>query len=111
MRDYNKMKEEGWIPQVEIEQELSQERRAARRAFQLKKTQINAEAEAECERAKRKYLAELDRINKLRDDAIRQEEDFLNVQLTELAREENVLRKTCYEMGIYDNHAHNKPQG
>lgn len=111
MRDYEKMREEGWIPQVEIEQELSQERRAARRAFQLKKTQICSNAEAECERAKRKYLAELDCINKFKDDAIRQEEDFLNVQLTELAREEDVLRKTCYEMGIYDNHAHKKPQG
>lgn len=111
MRDYEKMRQEGWIPQAQIEQELSQERRAARRYFQMRKAQIMAAAENECNHAQQEYKHKLGAINECRDAAIRQEEEALNAKLTECAREEDVLRKNCYEMGIYDNHSKKNPQG
>ena len=92
MRDYEKMRQEGWIPQVQIEHELSQERRAARRLFQMRKAQIIAAAEYDCDKANKEYKRKLEAIN-------------------ECAREEDTMRQHLYEMGMYDNHAHKKPQG
>lgn len=100
MRDYDKMRQEGWINQHAIEQELAQERRAAKRAFQLKKAQIMANAEDICEQAKQEYLKQLKRINENRDEAIRQEEAIMEAKFMEVAREEDVLRQNLYEMGI-----------
>ena len=111
MRDYEKMRQEGWIPQVQIEQELSQERRAARRYFQMRKAQIMAAAENECIHAQQEYKRKLEAINQCRDAAIAEEEKVLNAKLTECAREEDIMRQHLYEMGMYDNHAHKKPQG
>ena len=111
MRDYEKMRQEGWIPQVQIEQELSQERRAARRYFQLRKAQIMAAAENDCNHAQQEYKHKLERINQVRDEAIRQEEEALNAKLTECAREEDTMRQHLYEMGMYDNHFKKNPQG
>lgn len=111
MRDYEKMRQEGWIPQVQIEQELSQERLAARRYFQMRKAQIMAAAEKDCEKANKEYKRKLEAINQCRDAAIAEEEKVLNAKLTECAREEDTMRQHLYEMGMYDNHAHNKPQG
>ena len=109
MRDYEKMRQEGYIPQVQIEQELSQERRAARRYFQLRKAQIMAAAENDCNHAQREYKHKLERINQVRDEALRQEEQVLNDKLTECAREEDTMRQHLYEMGMYDNHFKKKP--
>ena len=109
MRDYEKMRQEGWIPQVQIEQELSQERRAARRLFQKRKAQIIAAAEYDCDKANKEYKRKLEAINERRDAAIQQEEEALNAKLTECAREEDIMRQHLYEMGMYDNHFKKKP--
>ena len=111
MRDYDKLKEEGWINQHVIGQELAQERRAAKRAFQLKKAQIMANAEEICEQAKQEYLHQLKRINEYRDEAIRQEEAIMEAKIMEVAREEDVLRRNLYEMGILNNHKDNNSDG
>ena len=105
------MKQEGWINQHVIEQELAQERRAAKRAFQLKKAQIMANAEEISEQAKQEYLQQLKRINENRDEAIRQEEAIMEAKLMEAAREEDVLRQNLYEMGILNNHKDNNSEG
>ena len=105
------MKQEGWINQHVIEQELAQERRAAKRAFQLKKAQIMANAEEISEQAKQEYLQQLKRINENRDEAIRQEKAIMEAKLMEAAREEDVLRQNLYEMGILNNHKDNNSEG
>lgn len=97
MRDYNKMRQEGWINQNVIEQELAQERRAARRAFQLKKAQIMANAEKICEQAKKEYLEQLKRINENRDEAI-QFYDEVDGWMTEDVRPKTVGQFT----GLHD---------
>lgn len=94
------MRQEGWINQTVIEQELAQERRAAKRAFQLKKAQIMANAEKICEQAKKEYLEQLKRINENRDEAILEEEKILNAKLAECAHEWDILHKNLHEMGI-----------
>lgn len=109
MRDYEKMRQEGWIPKVEIEQELAQERRAAKREFQLRKAQIMASAEEDFDSVKQEYKHKLERIKQIRDDAIIEEEKVLNAKLTECAREEDIMRQHLFEMGIYDNHFEKKP--
>lgn len=111
MRDYNKMKQEGWINQNVIEQELAQERRAAKRAFHLKKAQIMANAEEICEQARQEYLQQLKRINENRDEAIRQEEAIMEAKFMEVAREEDVLKRNLHEMGILNNHKDNNSEG
>ena len=111
MRDYDKMKQEGWINQHVIEQELAQERRAAKRAFQLKKAQIMANAEEICKQAMQEYLQQLKRINENRDEAIRQEEAIMEAKFMEVAREEDVLRRNLHEMGILNNHKDNNSDG
>lgn len=111
MRDYDKMKQEGWINQHVIEQELAQERRDAKRAFQLKKAQIMANAEEICEQARQEYLLQLKRINENRDEAIRQEEAIMEAKFMEVAREEDVLRRNLHEMGILNNHKDNNSDG
>ena len=103
------MRQEGWIPQVQIQQELSQERRAARRYFQLRKAQIMAAAENDCNHAKQEYKHKLERINQVRYEALRQEELALKAKLTECAREEDTMRQHLYEMGMYDNHSKKEP--
>lgn len=105
------MRQEGWIPQVQIEQELSQERRAARRYFQLRKQQITAAAEEECDKANKEYKRKLKAINQCRDAAIAEEEKVLKAKLTECAREEDIMRQNLYEMGMYDRHSQKNPQG
>ena len=45
MRDYKKMMEEGWINQTVIEQEMAQERRAAKEDYAKAIADLNAEAE------------------------------------------------------------------
>lgn len=111
MRDYDKMKQEGWINQHVIEQELAQERRAAKRAFQLKKAQIMSNAEEICEQARQEYLQQLKRINENRDEAIRQEEAIMEAKFMEVAREEDVLKRNLHEMGILNNHKDNNSDG
>ena len=105
------MKQEGWINQHVIEQELAQERRAAKRAFQLKKAQIMANAEEICEQAKQEYLQQLKRIYENRDEAIRQEEAIMEAKLMEAAVEEDVLRRNLYEMGIHNSDRDNNIDG
>lgn len=105
------MRQKGWINQHVIEQELAQERRAAKRAFQLKKAQIMANAEEICEQAKQEYQQQLKRINENRDEAIRQEEAIMEAKFMEVAKEEDVLRQNLHKMGILNSHKDNNTDG
>lgn len=100
MRDYDKMMQDGWIDRIVIEQEMHQERRAARRAFSLRKSQIEAYAQEQAEQLKRGYLAKLKTINDAKDEAILQEEQRLNACLLEIAKEDNYMRQCCRKLGI-----------
>lgn len=101
MRDYKKMMEEGWINQTVIEQEMAQERRAAKEDYAKAIADVNAQAEKKCEEAKAKYMEQLKCINEAKEAAKKPLQDALNAKLMELSVEQDTLRRCLYEMGIF----------
>lgn len=95
------MMQEGWINQTVIEQEMAQERRAAKEEYAKAIAEVNAAAEKKCEEAKARYQKELENINKAKEATKAPIQKELNDKLMRLAVEQDELRKCLYEMGIY----------
>lgn len=94
------MMEEGWINQTVIEQEMAQERRAAKENYAKAIADVNAQAEKKCEEAKAKYMEQLKCINEAKEAAKKPHMDALNAKFMELSVEQDTLRRCLYEMGI-----------